>query len=300
MSSQTVEELFSAEFLRRLESIALAARQLVKGAQRAQRRAVHHGASVEFAEYRPFTEGDDWRYIDWNAFARWRQLVLKLFVEEEDWHVHVLYDNSTSMNFGAPAKFDYARQVAAGLAYLGLANLDRVALVPLQSSAGRIWKPARGKEKFLLLLRQLAQQPLAPEAGQLEDHVRRWLSTRPRRGLVVLLSDLWGADLGDAIRTLDRLRYAGQEVGVIQMIDPAEQNPGDPGEYDLEDCETGTAIPILNDSQAARDYRRQFTQYQESISRYCKQNQIALIQTDTRFPVADLLLRTLRHGGFVE
>ncbi|PTY03362.1 hypothetical protein DB346_05635 [Verrucomicrobia bacterium LW23] len=303
MATTSVDALFSPDFLARLESLALAARQLVKGAQRAQRRAVQHGASVEFAEYRPFTEGDDWRYIDWNAFARWRQLVLKLFIEEEDWHVHILYDNSASMDWGAPPhppKYDYARQVAAGLTFLGLANLDRVALIPLQSNAGKPWKPARGKEKFLLMLRVLAAQPVAAEPGTMEENVRRWLSTGPRRGLVVVLSDLFGADLGDAMRALDRLRYARQEVAVIQMTDPGEAEAGDPGEYDMEDCETHTTAPILNDRQAARDYAKRFRDYQEAIGRYCRQNQIALIQTDTRQPVPDLLLRTLRHGGFVE
>ena len=87
----------------------------MRSRQRSERRSVQRGASVEFAEYRPFVSGDDWRYIDWNAFARWRQLVLKLFVEEEDLHVHLLLDCTVSMDWGAPVKFDYARQLIAGL-----------------------------------------------------------------------------------------------------------------------------------------------------------------------------------------
>ena len=80
MAETAIEKLFARDFLQRLEALSLAARQLVRGRMKAERRSSARGASVEFAEYRPFADGDDWRYIDWNAFARWRQLVLKLFV----------------------------------------------------------------------------------------------------------------------------------------------------------------------------------------------------------------------------
>src|SRR5471032_3174016 len=156
MTETAVDQLFDREFLQRLEGLSLAARQLVRGRMKAERRSSHRGASVEFAEYRPFTSGDDWRHIDWNAFARWRQLVLKLYVEEEDLHVHLLLDGSASMDWGAPVKFDYARQVVAGLGYLGLGNFDRVAVVPLGGDTKSWWQPARGRDRFLPLLRYLA------------------------------------------------------------------------------------------------------------------------------------------------
>ncbi|MEO8205985.1 MAG: DUF58 domain-containing protein [Chthoniobacterales bacterium] len=298
MTTATVDELFDTEFLRRLDSLTLAARQLVKGRQRAQRRASTHGASVEFAEYRPFTDGDDWRYIDWNAFARWRQLVLKLFIEEEDWHIHLLIDNSRSMSLGT--KYDYARQTAGGLAYLGLANLDRVSAVPLQQNAAHRWPPTRGKDRFMLFLRYLAALPVMDEVKSLEEHVRTWLSGKPRRGLTVLLSDLWGRDLEDAFRALDRLRYSRQEIAIIQIADPSESEAGNPGEYLLEDCEEGLSRLTLIDSKSASAYRENYKNYQNALRSYCRRYQIALIQTDTSLPVGDLLLHTLQQGGFVE
>lgn len=294
----TVDELFSADFLRRLESLSLAARYLVKGRSRAQRRATSHGASVEFAEYRPLSDGDDWRYIDWNAFARWRQLVLKLFVEEEDWHIHLLIDNSRSVDFGI--KYDYIRQATAGLAYLGLANLDRVSVVPLQSRRADIWPASRGRDRFLQLLRHLTALPIRQEAKNMEESIRLWLSTKPRRGLVVVLSDLWGADTGDAIRALDRLCHARHEVAIIQVTEPSEKDAGQLGEYTLEDCETGESHHALIDAKARREYQKNYQDYQEEIFRYCRRRQIALIQTDTDFNVIDLLLRSLQSGGFVE
>ena len=302
MSATAVDLLFDAAFLARLESLALAARQLTRGRQRAERRSQVHGASIEFAEYRPFTNGDDWRHIDWNAFARWRQLVLKLFVEEEDLHVYLLFDCSRSMDWGEPRKFDHVRRIVAGLAYLTLANLDRAAAVPLGLAGGAypLWASSRGRHRFLQLLRYLADCPLADSAPPtLADAVRRWCVTRPRRGLAIWVSDLLGATPDDAIQALDRLRHARHDVAVVQIIDPDENGAGDPGEFEVEDVETGQTRTVIVDRQLAREYRARFDAYQETLRRYCRQHRIPLLQTDTGLAVHDLLLRSLREGGFV-
>src|SRR5882762_5832500 len=173
MPETAVEALFDRDFLKRLEALSLAARQLVRGRMKAERRSSARGSSVEFAEYRPFTEGDDFRYIDWNAFARWKQLVLKLFVEEEDLYIHILLDGTESMNWGDPVKFDYARQATAGLAYLALSNLDRVSVTPLGSEPIQWWFPARGRDRFLPLLNYLAAIPVTGAGAQLESATRK-------------------------------------------------------------------------------------------------------------------------------
>ena len=297
------DSLFDVAFLARLESLSLLARRIVSGQMRAERRSTRFGSSIEFAEYRPFVSGDDWRHIDWNAFARWRQLVLKLFVEEEDLHVHLLLDCTGSMDWGTPAKFDYARRIVAGLAYITLANLDRAAVVPLGNGHYAPWRPSRGRHRFLQLLRYLAQCPLisrdaAPQ--RLEDHVRRWIATQPRRGMVIWVSDLFGADLEDALKALDRLRYTRHDLAVLQVIDPGETDPGERGEYELVDHETGQLRKAIIDHRTRAQYREKFAAYQAGIVHYCRRNQIALVQTDTRQSVPDLLMQTLLQGGFVQ
>jgi uncharacterized protein (DUF58 family) len=300
MIATDVDELFDPAFLGRLESLSLLARQLVRSRLRSVRRSVQRGASVEFAEYRPFVAGDDWRYIDWNAFARWRQLVLKLFVEEEDLHVHLLLDCTVSMDWGKPVKFNYARQLVAGLAYITLANLDRAAVVPLGAEDYQLWPPGRGRHRFLQLLRYLARCPLADTATSLEDTARRWVATQPRRGMAIWVSDLFGADLGDALRALDRVRYSRHELAVIQVRDPGEAQAGEVGEYEVEDCETGAVEKVIVDAGMARRYRERFTEYQESIVRYCHTYQIPLLQVSTEIDVADVITRSLMAGGFVK
>ena len=302
-AANAVDSLFDAAFLARLETLALAARRLAKGRQRAERRSHARGASVEFAEYRPFVTGDDWRHIDWHAYARWRQLVLKLFVEEEDLHVHLLFDCSRSMDWGHPRKFDHVRRIVAGLAYLTLANLDRAAAVPLGLDPGMYpaWPPSRGRHRFLQLLRYLADCPLSNHGSPpaLADAARRWCAARPRRGLVLWVSDLWGASPEDAIHALDRLRHARHEVAVIQITDPDENSAGATGEFEIEDVETGALRTVIVDGRLAREYRVRFDAYQESLRRYCRQYQIPLLQADTSLPVAELLMRSLLEGGFV-
>ena len=301
MIATNPDDLFDVAFLGRLESLSLLARHLVRSRSRSVRRSVQRGASVEFAEYRPFVAGDDWRYIDWNAYARWRQLVLKLFVEEEDLHVHLLLDGSASMDWGSPVKFDYARQLVAGLAYITLANLDRAAVVPLGAEDYQLWPPSRGRHRFLQLLRYLARCPLADAATSLEDAARRWVATQPRRGMAIWVSDLFGADLGDALRALDRIRYSRHELAVIQIRDPGEAQAGEVGEYEVEDCETGATEKVIVDAGMARRYRERFAEYQASIRRYCRTYQIPLLQVSTEVRGRRMFItRSLMAGGFVK
>jgi uncharacterized protein (DUF58 family) len=299
MAETAVDVLFDREYLRRLEALSLAARQLVRGRMKAERRSSARGSSVEFAEYRPFTDGDDWRYIDWNAFARWRQLVLKLFVEEEDLYIHFLLDGTASMDWGAPNKFDYARQVVAGLGYMGLGNLDRISVVPLGGEPAQWWQPSRGRDRFLPLLRYLAGLPVIGAGAQLESATRKWQTMKPRRGLVVLVSDLWGFERGDALRAMDRIRYGRHELAVIQVMDEAEQTAGTPGEYELVDAEYGHRRKIILDRASAKEFDDNFRHYQETVRAYCRRYRVPLLQVNTKLPVMDLLLKSLQQGGFV-
>src|SRR5215468_1530445 len=118
--------LLEPQFLHRLEQLELVSRKIFTGAIRGERRSKRKGQSVEFADYRNYVKGDDLRFLDWNLYARLDRLFIRLFMEEEDLHFHVLIDNSLSMDFGKPSKLHFAKQVAAALAFVGLVNLDRV------------------------------------------------------------------------------------------------------------------------------------------------------------------------------
>src|SRR6516225_8824937 len=122
--------LLTPELLRRLEQFQLLAARRAKSSAKGERRSRARGQSVEFADYRTYVHGDDFRYLDWNLYGRLERLFLKLYEEERELAVRIFLDASESMTFGEPRKFDFARQVAAAIGYVALSGFDRVSLIP--------------------------------------------------------------------------------------------------------------------------------------------------------------------------
>src|SRR5271163_2045648 len=118
--------LLTPELLRRLEQFQLLAARRAKSTSRGERRSKARGQSVEFADHRNYTAGDDFRYLDWNLYGRLDRLFLKLYEEERELPVRIFLDASESMTFGAPPKFDFARRIAAAAGYVALCGFDRV------------------------------------------------------------------------------------------------------------------------------------------------------------------------------
>jgi uncharacterized protein (DUF58 family) len=114
--------LFDPAFHRQLELLALVARRVSRERNRAEHRSLHSGAGSEFTEYREYSRGDDFRHIDWNAYARVGRLLVRLYEQPADLSVHLLIDRSASMGLGSPSKLAYAQQLAAALAYVGLCS----------------------------------------------------------------------------------------------------------------------------------------------------------------------------------
>src|SRR5207247_4489170 len=131
----TRHAFFTSEFLAQLERLSLLSRRIFRGRVKGERRSLRRGHSVEFCDYRAYGVGDDLRYVDWNIYGRLDRLHVKLFVDEEDLCLHVLADASTSMEFGAPSKLDYALRVAAALGFMGLVSHERVGVGILRDRA---------------------------------------------------------------------------------------------------------------------------------------------------------------------
>src|SRR5215472_17501023 len=137
--------LFDDEFLKKLEYLNIISKRLFAGQLRAERRTRRRGTGLEFADYRAYVAGDDFRHLDWKAYLRLNRLILRLFEEEEDLPIYFFVDASQSMTYGDPSKLDYARRVAAALCYIGLSNLDRVHVVAYADKILGELPPQRGK-----------------------------------------------------------------------------------------------------------------------------------------------------------
>jgi uncharacterized protein (DUF58 family) len=268
------------------------------GMMRANRASKRVGAGLEFADHRDYAAGDDLRYIDWNLYGRLGRLALRLFQEEEDLLVEVLVDASASMGVGSPAKLDLALQVGAALAYVGLANLDRVALSPLGDDQAPALPPARGKGAILPILRFLNGVQAGGKAG-LAASVRGFLARRRRhrRGLAIVISDFY--DPAGHRAALDLLRHHRLEVVAIQVSAPQELAPDLRGDVELRDVETGETRELTVSPAVLAAYRQRHQTLLRDLEGYCRERAIPCFTVASNQPFDTVVLRLFRAGGLL-
>lgn len=274
------------------------ARRTLRGAGRGERRSRRRGGTVEFADTRAYLPGDDVRQIDWYAFARLEQLLLKLYVEEQDLTVHLLVDHSASMGAGAPPKLPYARQLALALAYVALTGGDRVTCRAFRAGEPTPGgPPLRGRRGLLQLVRALEADDAARGRTSLGAAVRAFLARRPTPGVVVVLSDLF--DGGGYQRPLEQLRYSGYEVHVLHVVAPDEVSPEPGADAELVCAETGEAVTVALDQRAVADYRAAFAAFAGGVASFCRRHELGYARALTSVPVDELVLGALRRGALV-
>lgn len=288
--------MFDLEFLRKLEYLDVVAKKILSGKIRADRLSARRGTSVEFEDYRSYAVGDDLRFLDWNIYGRFEEFFLKLYKEEENLRMTVLLDTSGSMNFGKPLKFDFARQVAAAITYIAMSNLDDATLAPfgpdLVDGLGRL----RSKGKVWPMLNFLT----ALECGDVTDMRRsfkRFITKERRRGIVVVISDLYDVDgLRPALRYLRSRRH---EVYVIHVVDKEEMDPPLRGDLRLVDSESAAHQDItVTDGLRAR-YKEAFEAHAKGAETFCLGNDIGYARATTDIPFDLLVLNILKRGGLV-
>jgi len=289
-------ELFDEAFQKRLEYLALVSRRVFAGRTRAERRSRRAGAGVEFADYRSYYPGDDYRQIDWNVYGRIDRLMLRLFEQEEDLSVYLLLDCSGSMAFGSPRKLDHAKKLTAALAYVALNHLDRVSITALSDAVVERLAPTRGKNRIFTVFDFL--RPLQPAGGtHLADAIGTFVAQNKRRGVAILISDLY--DPAGFEQGINRLRYGRFEAHVIHVADPSDAAPRLHGEVDIVDAETGESRQITVTPRLLARYTEAHAAYVERIRSFCLRKRVGLFPVDTRTPVDEAMLRLLRHGGLV-
>jgi uncharacterized protein (DUF58 family) len=287
--------LFDPAFHRRLELLALIARRVSREKNRAEHRSLSHGAGSEFAAYREYSRGDDFRRIDWNAYARVGRLLVRLYEQPADLNVHVLIDRSGSMGLGTPSKLAYAQQLAAALAYVGLCQLDRVGLSAFAGSELSVSKPARGKQNIFRIFEFLAA--LTPSgATDLAGALASFTRQQRRGGLAILLSDLYDPSGWQA--ALDRLRHARFESVLIQLLDPHELEHMQ-GELSLRDAESGQRRSVDITPNLLARFRAARALEQARLGRYCADKQVTLFSLSIATDPVDALLHVLRRGGLL-
>ncbi len=287
--------LFDADFLKKLEYLSLLSRRLFQGQILAQRRTTRLGSGVEFADHRGYVPGDDYRHLDWNLYARHGELLLRRFQEEEDLHLYLLLDCSRSMAAGDPPKFDLARRLAAALAYVALADLDRVAVVAFADGVVTDFPLTRGKGRILSLMRWLEALSPAGKGTSLSSLIASFVARPQRRGLAIVLSDLF--DPAGYAGPLGRLIHHGYEPHVVHLYDRKEADPGFLGDVELEDVETGERRRRTVTEQHLRDYRRLFDKFLSDARGWCRDHSAGCTTTTADVPFDDLLMKMMRSAS---
>jgi len=301
------DDLFDDEFQRKLDYLALVSKRVFAGRMRAERRTKKSGSGVEFADHRDYQPGDDFRYLDWNVYQRFERLLLRLYEEEEDLAIYLIVDASQSMAFGADfqaggsaagggAKLRYAKKVCAALAYVGLANLDRVSIVSTSDRVVYRMQETRGKARIFKVFRFLRELQPAGETD-LGDALKAFVAQNKRRGLAVLISDLY--DPKGFERGINVLRYNKFDPFVVHVVDPKEAHPELTGDVLLYDCETGEEREVTVTAKVLRRFGEVHREYVADIARFCATHQVPYIEADVHVPFDELILRVFRRGGFL-
>ncbi len=284
--------MFDSEFLKRLEYLSLLSKRVFKGQLLAQRRSKQLGGGVEFADHRDYLHGDDLRYLDWNVYARHGDLLLKRFQEEQDLHVYLLLDASESMNTGSPNKFLFARQIAAALAYIALADLDRVSILAYNDQIVDTLPLMRGKDNVLALLKFLDQLKTGGQKTDLAAVASEFGRRAPRTGMALIISDLFDqAGFRDGI---DRLRHQRFDPHVIQIHSQQEAHPTLLGDVELEDVESHERRKVTVTERKLQEYKTLFANFNEDVQRYCRTYGLSHTRATTDVPFDAVLLKMMR------
>ncbi|WP_165251066.1 DUF58 domain-containing protein [Paludisphaera soli] len=296
-TTSTQTPLLDPEFLHKLEQLELVSRKIIVGRLKGERKSRRKGTSVEFAEHRQYASGDDLRHIDWNAFGRLDKLFLKLFLEEEDLHVHTLVDSSLSMGFGEPTKLHYAKQVAAALAFVGLVNNDRIILETFASRLQAGIPNIRGRSQMWRIVQYLERLRPSGESD-LTAAARDFALRQGGKGVVVVISDFL-----DKRGYEDALRYLlarKMDVFVIHVLSREEVEPELVGDLRLVDCEDDEEADVTISAPLLKRYKENLDAFVGGLRDYCTRRGITYVFTTNQYPFDKLVLNYLRERGLLK
>jgi uncharacterized protein (DUF58 family) len=299
-----MQRFLDPAILASISSLDLLAKTVVDGFVAGLHRSPDFGFSQEFAEYRAYTPGDDLRHVDWNLFARTERCYLKRYRGETNSQLTILLDASNSMNFTSertkakfPSKIDYARFLAASLFYLAIRNQrDAAGLIVFDDEVRDYVRPSTRQGQMQRLLAGLERaEPRA--RTDFSKPLRHFQQLLHRRGIVILISDFY-EDIQAIVRTVEPLRFHGNEIILFHVLDPKEIDPELRGPAILIDLETNRKLEVIP------EYTR--SEYRQKMSRHIEQLRASaravgidyqLLVTDTPLDIALRKYLTVRQGG---
>ncbi|WP_435016773.1 DUF58 domain-containing protein [Tundrisphaera sp. TA3] len=288
--------LLDPTFLHKLEQLELVSKKIFVGRMKGERKSKRRGSSVEFADHRNYSVGDDLRHIDWNIYGRLDKLFLKLFLEEEDLHFYTLLDTSLSMDFGEPTKLHYGKQVAAALAFIGLVNHDRVMLDAFGTGLEPGMPSVRGRSQMYRVVQYLDGLK-ASGGSDLAAAAKSFAIKHSGKGVVILISDF--LDKRGYEPALRYLLARNMDIYVVHVLSQEEVEPELVGDLRLVDAEDDDMAEISVSAPLLRRYKENLNAFVGGLKEFCSKRGITYIFTTNQAPFDKLVLNYLRERGLV-
>ena len=293
--------LFEQNFLKELERLRLAGQRATAAPMRGLQLHSRAGRSLEIMDYRNYRPGDDLRYLDWNAYSRLNQLVVKVFAAERNRDLHLVVDQSVSMALGNIAKFDLARQIAAACAYIGLGHLESVWLHTFGATRGKSYGPQQRRKGFKALLSFLERLDIESAGNGTTDAgaaLGRLAHELRRPALIMVVSDLLSVSgLKPALRALSA---RGHELMVVHVMAKDDVAPIANGFLRLSDQERGEHLDALVDEEVRKTYRALAQDFMTQCAHDCRAARARYLATTSDVPFNDVVLRLMRSSGLLE
>ncbi len=288
---------FDQEFLSKLDRLSLATRMVVKGSTGGQRKSTHKGSSVEFSDFREYTLGDDFRRIDWNAYARFERLFIKLFMEEQQSQITIFLDCSSSMDFGQPNKGFLAKRLAAIFCYIALNTFDRAGVACINEEVERYLPSFSGKQGFWKAMKFIEESPFQGKTSLNSAIQKRYQALGSRGGTSIILTDLFSQDgYQEAIKYL---QYQKQEVSLIHILSPEEIEPPWSGTIRLIDKEDQGYRDVNITPKMLRAYRDNLDKFLRSVKEFCYNRGIYYVPVNSHTELDEIIFENLVNIGVI-
>jgi uncharacterized protein (DUF58 family) len=289
--------LLSNATLDRLHRLRIVPIRKLTNLNRGEHYAGKEGTSTEFADYRDYAPGDDMRFVDWNAFSRLHRPYLKLYHREEQRHVVILVDASTSMLF--EDKLGRAKQIAAALGVIALQNNERVSVYvsrKLQEGMPQRMPPSSGRANMKKLFTFLE----GIEGGgnePLEHGIEQVLKYHSGRGSCLVLSDF--LTFGDMTRAFNLLFSTGLELLGVQLLGPTELNPEITGDLRFVDSETQQTLDVSSAADLLAIYQEYRVAHEQQVATLCQKRAGRFLSISSQETVESVVFDLMRRKGWI-
>ena len=297
-----MKHIIDGEFLSILEGRDLRVAKSIGGAFGGNRQSFSYGTSSEFAEFRDYFPGDDLRFIDWNSYARFDKLFIKLFTDERQLHHHIYLDASASMDWGKPSKADMALRLICAISYLAVAASDRVCLNILnKNECKEFTRRFNDKDSFYEAAEKLNEIKFYGDTD-INAAIQNTEKLGYGDGISFLISDfLTDSDWKNAI---SRILYKKRDVCLIQILSPDEISPSLSGKLRMLDSEADSIEDIRNyKTQITRSslkaYEKAFLWHQNDIKTFCASRKIRFISICSDEPIEKVLFKKSVEEGLI-